>query len=137
MLRRGTAKKHVYSTVFNENFNLSFHSPKKDQCDLCCQFQNEENLAEDENSKFTIHQKNKNLAKTERDIDTKNINKKTAIITYDLQNVFALPRADVSSFYYKRKFAVYNLTGHFNLNKLLFHLDGSPKWRTGNDLASG
>jgi len=28
----------VYRDIFNTDYNLSFHTPKKDQCDLCGQF---------------------------------------------------------------------------------------------------
>lgn len=32
------AKKWLYTKIFNEEFNISFHTPKKDQCDTCCEF---------------------------------------------------------------------------------------------------
>ena len=32
----------MYRTIFNAEFNLSFHKPKKDMCLLCAQFSEEE-----------------------------------------------------------------------------------------------
>ncbi|CAH2088121.1 unnamed protein product [Euphydryas editha] len=34
------AKIHTYRKVFNEDYNIGFHTPKKDQCELCISFQN-------------------------------------------------------------------------------------------------
>ena len=28
-------KEHFYRSIFNQNFNLRFHQPKKDQCEIC------------------------------------------------------------------------------------------------------
>jgi hypothetical protein len=28
-------KRHLYSSIFNYEFNLGFHVPRKDMCDLC------------------------------------------------------------------------------------------------------
>lgn len=65
---------------------------------------------------------------------------KNLVVCFDLQNVIALPRANVSCFFYKRKLNVYNLTAHAS--------DGTTKqgycaiWnealcgRAGNDIAS-
>jgi hypothetical protein len=33
-------KENVYQEVFNSEFNLSFHKPKKDNCDICEAFRN-------------------------------------------------------------------------------------------------
>ena len=37
----------------------------------------------------------------------------TLVISFDLENVFALPRTSVSSAFYKRKLNVFNLTARF------------------------
>lgn len=77
-------------------------------------------LTDSEKFKIEQHRMYKCAAKTERDLDRQNEDKSTAIISYDLQNVFCLPKAEVSNFFYKRKFLVYNLTGHCNLNKTTY-----------------
>ena len=30
----------TYRNIFNTSFNLSFHKPKKDRCDVCMEFEN-------------------------------------------------------------------------------------------------
>ena len=131
-------KENIYRKIFNGNFNLSFHVPKKDQCDLCVEFKNKTTMTAEEKSKIDVHIFNKGLAKAERDIDRKNKDEHTAIICYDLQNVISLPRAEISNFFYKRKFAVYNLTAHCNLNKKTYCSiwTENQSGRSGNDIAS-
>lgn len=62
----------------------------------------------------------------------------TVVVSYDLENVFALPQAKISNFYYRRKYSVYNLTGYCSKNKVtycsLWHEKISG--RSGNDIAS-
>ena len=53
--------------------------------------------------------------KTERDNDRKDKSKFT--VCFDLQNVFALPTADVSNFFNKRKLNVYHMTAHYSGDK--------------------
>lgn len=31
-------KSHMYRSIFNNNFNLSFYSPKKDLCEVCVEY---------------------------------------------------------------------------------------------------
>lgn len=52
----------------------------------------------------------KESAKRQHDIEIKNADPKTIIVSFDLENVFALPRTTVSSAFYKRKLNTYNLT---------------------------
>ena len=74
--------------------------------------------------------------KTERDNDRKNNEQFT--ICFDLQNVFALPKADVSNFFYRRKLNVYHMTAHCSGDKrgygALWH--EGQNGRSGNDIAS-
>lgn len=41
-------KKNIYDKVFNEEFNLSFHKPKKDLCDCCAAYRNMSNPTNDD-----------------------------------------------------------------------------------------
>ena len=93
---------------------------------------------EDEKIKMDIHKKNKLLAKNERDEDRNNTDPTKVILTYDLENTFALLRAEISNFYYKRKFSVYNLTAHCSLNKITYCAiwTEAQSGRSGNDIAS-
>ncbi|XP_072375150.1 uncharacterized protein [Diabrotica undecimpunctata] len=38
--QRPAANYHMYRKIFEEEFNIAFYIPKKDQCDLCLQFKN-------------------------------------------------------------------------------------------------
>lgn len=132
-------KSHLYREIFNTNFNLSFYKPKKDQCDLCAEMKNKSStITSAEKAKLTKHEQQNLSARAERNLDRSNNDADTAVICYDLQNVFSLPRAEISNFFYKRKLNVYNLTGHCNRNKKTYcaiwpeTLGG----RSGNDIAS-
>ena len=76
--------------------------------------------------------------KTERDKDRKDKSKFT--VCFDLQNVLALPTADVSNFFYRRKLNVYHnvMTAHCSGDKrgygALWH--EGQNGRSGNDIAS-
>jgi hypothetical protein len=67
-------KRHLYSSIFNYEFNLGFHVPRRDMCDLC-----EEHKAQSSNSmvsdelevKYNDHIEGKNATKVERDNDRK------------------------------------------------------------------
>ena len=114
---------HVYRDVFNTEFNLGFHKPKKDQCLTCAKFNN---LTGAEKEDFRpIHE-----AHIERKVesqDAKNEDKKCAeedqsykAITFDLQAVLFTPFTEVSLLFYKRKLAVYNLTVYEQAGRLGF-----------------
>lgn len=62
----------MYRHIFNTRFNIAFHKPIKDQCDLCYAFKN---ASEDEKQKTQViynnHIENKTLAweSKEKDIN--------------------------------------------------------------------
>ena len=129
-------KIHLYRQIFNDEFNIAFHVPKKDRCDTCEAMKIQNNPAEEDKQNFVAHLRGKEETKIERDNDRKDNNKFT--ICFDLQNVFALPTAEVSNFFYKRKLNVYFMTAHCSADKrgygALWHEGQSG--RTGNDIAS-
>lgn len=131
-----------YRQIFNFRFNLSFHVPKKDLCDKCSLFKAKNGKhTEAEKDIFDKHLNEKRYTKAERDVDRQNIDMNTAIICYDLQNVFTLPKMYVSNFYYKRKLNVYNLTGTLiksNKDKITYCAiwNESCCGRSGNVIAS-
>lgn len=90
----------MYSRIFYSNFNLSFFTPKKDQCDLCTSARNEEKEAIQE--ECDKHLKEKVWTKAEKGNDKKNAKEsegKIIVLTYDLQPVQPAPRGDTSTFY--------------------------------------
>lgn len=81
----------MYSKIFNEEYNISFFSPKKDQCELCTSLQNA--VGEDKEKfreKYEIHQREKELSRKEKDEDKKKSNKNFIVSVYDLQAVLRL-----------------------------------------------
>nr|CAH7736620.1 unnamed protein product [Callosobruchus chinensis]CAH7749798.1 unnamed protein product [Callosobruchus chinensis] len=102
----------MYSKIFNEEFNLSFFVPKKDQCDYCTAF--EQMTTQEKASQleeYNQHHKEKTLAREEKERD-KSSNKHVAV--YDLQATLPCPKGETSNFYYISKLNVYNFT-IFNL----------------------
>lgn len=104
----------TYSYIFNTNFNIGFFIPKKDQCSFCEVYNNsiESEKLKLENEKHK-HKLETELSRNEKqnDKDLAQSNKNTIMVAcYDLQSVLTTPSAQVSNFYYSRKFATYNLT---------------------------
>ena len=130
------AKIHLYRQIFNNKFNITFHVPKKDRCDTCEAMKIQNNQTDQKQQSFEDHLRGKEETKIERDIDRKDNTKFT--VCFDLQNVFALPTAEVSNFFYKRKLNVYFMTAHCSADKrgygAMWHEGQSG--RTGNDMAS-
>ena len=104
-------EEHFYRKIFSDSFNLGFHQPKKDQCDICIEYKNAIDKSKLE-KKYQEHQKNKNTArnlKTKmKDIASKQ--KSLVVAAFDLQKVLSVPYGEHSDFFYKRKLAVYDLT---------------------------
>lgn len=101
-----------YTDIFNE-FNYSFHKPKKDLCDVCERYKNL-NIADQEEEKdlYSEHVQNKTIARGKKNVDKERSikDKEFCVAVFDLEKVLNTPQGDVSSFYYKRKFATYNFT---------------------------
>lgn len=92
--------------VFNEK-NLSIFSPKKDQCDLCCQYK-VNNLPEEE---YQNHISRKNQAREEKTKDKLSAEAgECHVFSCDLMAVQLLPYCQANAIYYKMKLAVHNYT---------------------------
>lgn len=129
-------KIHLYRQIFNNEFNIAFHFPKSDKCDKCEEMKTITDATEQKKVEFEAHLKGKLETKRERDQDRADNNAFT--VCFDLENVFALPRANISSFFYRRKLNVYNMTAHCSVDKqgygAIWHEGQSG--RSGNDIAS-
>lgn len=113
-------KKRCYKNIFNFEFNIEFLKPKSDRCDVCEEYRilkSGGNLAAIGEEKFQKHSKSKELCKIERDKDRQNTTEETAGICFYMENVFALPRSNISCFFYSKKLNTYNLTAHCKVNK--------------------
>lgn len=106
--------KSQYKIYFYSYGNLRFHKPKKDQCSNCNHYESltiEEKEAE--KNEHDRHLKNKERVrelKKEKVLESIVSNGKRTVINFDLQAVLECPKGQVSSIFYKRKLAVYNLT---------------------------
>lgn len=101
----------MYSRIFNEEFNISFFSPKKDLCNLCESYKN---APDDPAIKklYDTHQEEKLLSRKSKEEDKVNItnNKSLLLASFDLQSVMPCPKGNLSIFYYKSKLNSYNFT---------------------------
>ncbi|XP_022818610.1 uncharacterized protein LOC111351076 isoform X1 [Spodoptera litura] len=103
-----------YFRTFNTEFNISFFTPKKDQCDVCEQYKNA--VGEDKEkleSNYTEHCRQKLLSRMEKKTDielSRNRDSNEIVAIYDLQAVMPVPVGESSSFYYKSKLNCFNLT---------------------------
>lgn len=93
----------IYSKVFNTEFNLSFFRPKKDLCDKCEAFKVLVNPSEEQQNLNYEHLQKTDEGRRERNLDRERNEDDVAVLTFDLENVFSLPKSEVSNFYYKSK----------------------------------
>lgn len=134
-------KLHTYRRVFNSEYNIEFQKPKKDRCDTCEAARvrriNGSVVTNEEKVKIEDHVKGKQETHEERTADRQN--KTVCVVCFDLQNVFSLPTANVSNFFYKRKLNCYHLTGHCSTNKQSYGVlwPETLSGRAANDIASG
>jgi len=110
-------KQSYYTTIFNQEFNISFHRPKKDLCMTCESYKNandDDKVVEED--KYRKHQEEKTLSRKEKDADIL-LDDNVVVCCFDLQAVLISPRGEVSQFYYKRRLASYNFTVFKNKSK--------------------
>lgn len=137
-----TAKYSKYDEIFNHEYNLDFHKPK-DLCDKCQLFISEEKCRDKHLLPTTAEINIRDRLSLEetratRAADTANMDPSTLVISFDLENVFALPKAEVSNFFYKRKLNTYNLTAvvHRTSKAYCCIWPETLSGRSGNDIAS-
>ena len=102
-------KSYYYHKIFVTAYNLDFHVPKSDRCDLCEEHKVlrlnkgcDASLTE----KYEIHLREKTAMRQARNTD-RQLND-TMIVSFDLENVITLPKAGTSNFFYKRKLNLYS-----------------------------
>ena len=62
-------KLHLYSEIFNTEFNIPFHFPKSDRCDKCEEKQYNNSPTQEQISLFDAHEKGKEETRAERNRD--------------------------------------------------------------------
>ena len=134
-------KSSYYRYILNTNFNISFHKPKSDRCDRCeeLKVKKQQNIpmTKEEQVLYEKHLSEKVLMREEKKRDKENTTSTSCLVVFDLENVITLPKADVSSFFYKRKLTLYNLTAITNLRHGYCAIwTEITAGRAGNDIAS-
>lgn len=102
----------TYARIFNNEFNIGFFLPKKDQCDQCEAYKNAVN---DDKKKledaYHLHQEEKELSRLEKAADKEKSQKgEIKLAVYDLQAVLPVPMGQTSAFYYKSRLNCFNFT---------------------------
>jgi hypothetical protein len=106
----------LYRSIFNNEFNLSFHQPKSDTCKKCDVFSIQQNLPGDHQQiteKLNVH-----IDESEKTRVQLNADKSRAcadgvlVFTSDLQKTKPLPYLLMNEAYYKRQLSVYNCGIH-------------------------
>ena len=116
------ASEAIYRKYFNENYNLGFHRPRKDQCRVCMSFHN---ASADERKSLEIacisHCQLKELTGAEKRRDksiAEESNGELICANFDLQQVLLVPTDPTNNaLFYKRRLVTYNFTVYNVVNK--------------------
>ncbi|GFR61148.1 tRNA uridine 5-carboxymethylaminomethyl modification enzyme MnmG [Elysia marginata] len=97
--------------IFDTEFNLGFHRPKKDQCETRISYaNNKDSLTEEDKLKYEKHVQNKNTARDiKNEVKADKSPHKTSC-AFDLQQILLCPHGLSSSCSHKRRLGVYDLT---------------------------
>lgn len=102
-----------YRNVFTTEFNLGFHRPKKDQCDLCTKFSNsgeQEKLSLQEDYDLHLIRKQEARDHKKDDKERSKENNSFACYTMDMEKILVTPSLNVGKLYYAQKLKTFNFT---------------------------
>lgn len=101
----------LFRKIFNEEYDLGFHSPKKDKCVLCTKAENTEtDMTEEDKEKLKKHIEEKEASYKRFKAHQTLKEVKTVCCSFDLQKVLNTPYGESMLLYYARKYAVFNFT---------------------------
>ncbi|XP_060558356.1 uncharacterized protein LOC132718656 [Ruditapes philippinarum] len=103
----------LYNSIFNKEFNLGFHHPKKDLCTFCEVYKSLDDAKKKEReSEYLEHQQRKEQIRQQKQNDKEKAleDTNTRVINFDLQKVLFSPKTEIGEVYYSRKLATYNFT---------------------------
>lgn len=107
---------YLYRTVFNTEYNLGFHTPKKDTCKNCESFKNKTEAEKNEEcvTKHAQHLANKEMCRKVKTASKERAQTDPShkSFSFDLQQVLPTPSGTASTLFYKRKLSSYDLTVH-------------------------
>jgi hypothetical protein len=111
--KQSVATVRQYIDIVNDNFNIGFFKPKKDQCSLCFVMKNNpRQVREDQKRVWVNHLQNKKKArKAEQKDKAQAMKDKTiAVCSFDLQKQLSCPKSESGAYYYRSKLNVLNFT---------------------------
>ncbi|XP_060803416.1 uncharacterized protein LOC106141967 [Amyelois transitella] len=100
----------MFRQIFTNEYNLSFHVPKKDKCVQCVKSENENKLTEMEQEQLKIHLEEKKASYNRFKVHQNLQSEDTVVTSFDLQKVLNTPYGESMLLYYSRKYSMYNLT---------------------------
>ncbi|KAL3888956.1 hypothetical protein ACJMK2_001315, partial [Sinanodonta woodiana] len=104
----------IYRRIFDREFNLAFHHPVKDQCDLCTKYKNSSDAEKLEmNEIYDNHIRNKEKSRENKSKDKEQAAQSQGEFIsacFDLQEVLTTPKSFESACYYKRRLNTFSLT---------------------------
>jgi hypothetical protein len=102
----------LFRNVFNCEFNLAFHIPKKDKCVKCVAFGDNENPDEITRMNQAKHEldKENSLKRFKFHQELRKTDESVLCVSFDLQKVLNTPMGESMLLFYSRKYAVFNLT---------------------------
>ncbi|KAI9575063.1 hypothetical protein GQX74_015516 [Glossina fuscipes] len=140
-------KEWTYRKIFYTEFNLNFHTPRKDTCQECDSLKQKIEASSNEDERLhlmEIHDSNLNSAEQARKSLTDDIQEAKDNpseyygFTFDLQKALSYQKLSVSIAYYKRNMYVYNLGFHnfHNENAKMYAWDETIALRGSQEVAS-
>ena len=114
VLKKTILKSLFYFTVFKQRFNLKFDKPKKDRCDECDSYKNQNpaEITEEMKRNQESHLKEKVTVRKLKERLKEEAKSKNEVATaaFDLQKILLSPFGKTGSFYYSRRLINYNFT---------------------------
>uniref|UniRef100_A0A1B0BZH4 Uncharacterized protein n=1 Tax=Glossina palpalis gambiensis TaxID=67801 RepID=A0A1B0BZH4_9MUSC len=140
-------KEWTYRKIFNTEFNLNFHTPRKDTCQECDSLKQNIEASSNEDEKLhlmEIHDSHLNSAEQASKSLTDDIRKAKDNpseyygFTFDLKKALSYPKLSVTAAYYKRNMYVYILGFHnfHNENAKMYTWDETIASRGSQEVAS-
>lgn len=110
--KKKASSEQTYRNIFCNDYNYSFHVPKKDQCNTCNMYNQSKDNSTELTEKYQKHIERKVRARQEKDNDKKysKENRSYHTAAFDLEAVLPVPCSLVNQAYYKRKLSCYNLS---------------------------
>lgn len=111
----------IFRKIFNEEYDLGFHTPKKDKCVMCTKAENSANeMSEDEKNALKKHVDEKEASYRRFKAHQTLKDAKTVCCSFDLQKVLNTPFGESMLLYYSRKYAVLNFTVYESITQEVY-----------------